>query len=141
MTAVVARLDDWGLPAWIGAMVLGFVLWWPLGLGLLVFLIWSGRMACGRRGEMSRWQNRMTGNWQRNMDKWGAGRSFPSSGNRAFDEYRAETIRRLEDEEREFRSFVTRLRMAKDRAEFDQFMAERRPGPQGSTDGPGSVQV
>ena len=49
-----------------------------------------------------------------------------SSGNRAFDEYRTETLRRLEDEQREFRDFLERLRMAKDKAEFDQFMAERR---------------
>jgi hypothetical protein len=53
----------------------------------------------------------------------------PSSGNRAFDEYRAETLRRLEDEQREFRDFLDRLRMAKDKAEFDQFMAERRNRP------------
>ncbi len=49
-----------------------------------------------------------------------------ASGNRAFDEYRTETLRRLEEEEREFRDFLDRLRMAKDKAEFDQFMAERR---------------
>jgi hypothetical protein len=49
-----------------------------------------------------------------------------SSGNRAFDEYRADTLRRLEDEQREFLEFLERLRHAKDKAEFDQFMAERR---------------
>jgi hypothetical protein len=48
------------------------------------------------------------------------------SGNRAFDEYRTETLRRLEDEQREFMEFLERLRHAKDKAEFDQFMAERR---------------
>ena len=48
------------------------------------------------------------------------------SGNRAFDEYREETLRRLEEEQREFQEFLVRLRMAKDKAEFDQFMAERR---------------
>jgi len=48
------------------------------------------------------------------------------SGNRAFDEYRIETLRRLEDEQREFLEFLDRLRHAKDKAEFDQFMAERR---------------
>jgi hypothetical protein len=53
-------------------------------------------------------------------------RQPPSSGNRAFEEYRAEMLRRLEAEEREFREFLERARMAKDRAEFDQFMAERR---------------
>jgi len=49
-----------------------------------------------------------------------------SSGNRAFDEYRDETLRRLEDEQREFLEFLDRLRHAKDKGEFDQFMAERR---------------
>jgi len=60
------------------------------------------------------------GNW------WG---SPPSSGNRAFDEYRTETLRRLEDEQREFHEFLDRLRHARDKAEFDQFMAERRNRP------------
>ena len=52
----------------------------------------------------------------------------PSSGNHAFDEYRSETLQRLEEEQREFKEFLQRLRFAKDRAEFDQFMAERRKG-------------
>jgi hypothetical protein len=52
-----------------------------------------------------------------------------SSGNQAFDEYRAETLRRLEEEQGEFASFLDRLRFAKDKAEFDQFMAERRQRP------------
>ncbi len=55
----------------------------------------------------------------------------PSSGNRAFDEYRSETLKRLEDEQREFKEFLARLRFAKDRAEFDQFMGERRQRPFG----------
>ena len=57
------------------------------------------------------------------QDRWSQPRA---SGNRAFDEYEAETLRRLEEEQREFRDFLARLRMAKDKAEFDQFMAERR---------------
>jgi hypothetical protein len=52
-----------------------------------------------------------------------------SSGNHAFDEYRSETLKRLEEEQREFKDFLARLRFAKDRAEFDQFMADRRRGP------------
>ena len=59
-------------------------------------------------------------------DWWGC---HSSSGNRAFDEYRADTLKRLEDEQREFRDFLARLRQAKDKAEFDQFMAERRNRP------------
>jgi hypothetical protein len=52
-----------------------------------------------------------------------------SSGNRAFDDYRSETLKRLEDEQHEFKEFLERLRFAKDRAEFDQFMAGRRQRP------------
>jgi hypothetical protein len=53
-------------------------------------------------------------------------RQQPTSGNRSFDEYRADTLRRLEQELRDFQEFLTRLRMAKDKAEFDEFMAEHR---------------
>ena len=56
-------------------------------------------------------------------------RPSASSGNHAFDEYRAETLRRLEDEQKEFSGFLERLRFAKDKAEFDQFMTERRNRP------------
>jgi hypothetical protein len=119
---VVAKLDEWGKPAWIALMVLAFVVFWPLGLAILAFLLWSGRMGCWKGGGMSRWHHgpanmRSAGTW------WQPQRS---SGNRAFDEYRGETLRRLEEEQREFHEFLDRLRMAKDKAEFDQFMAERR---------------
>ena len=57
-------------------------------------------------------------------------------GNQAFDDYRADTLRRLEEEEREFRDYLERLRQAKDKAEFDQFMNDRRRGrPAGSPPG------
>ena len=58
--------------------------------------------------------------------KWGSKRwRNASSGNRAFDEYREETLRRLEDEQNEFTDFLERLRHARDKAEFDQFMEDR----------------
>ena len=59
---------------------------------------------------------------------WFGGGSSPS-GNHAFDDYRTETLKRLEEEQNEFKGFLSRLRYAKDRAEFDQFMAERRQRP------------
>jgi Protein of unknown function (DUF2852) len=64
------------------------------------------------------------------MERLGRGdwRGYHSS-NRAFDEYRTGTLKRMEDEQREFRDFLARLRHAKDKAEFDQFMAERRNRP------------
>ena len=51
--------------------------------------------------------------------------AFKSSGNTAFDAYKAETLRRLEEEQDSFEAFLGRLRDAKDKAEFDQFMDER----------------
>lgn len=61
---------------------------------------------------------------------------FRSTGNAAFDDYREQTLRRLEEEADEFQAFLQRLRKAKDQAEFDQFMAERRPsGPRPTPSG------
>jgi hypothetical protein len=136
MTGVVATLDDYGRPAWIAVMVVGFILFWPVGLAILAYLIWSGRMGCGRYGGMGRWQQHMADRWDRKMERWGREfRGFQSSGNAAFDDYREETIRRLEEEQREFREFLERLRKAKDKEEFDQFMAERRARPADGAEG------
>jgi hypothetical protein len=49
----------------------------------------------------------------------------PPSGNSAFDDYRREMLRRLEQDHQDFKAFLERLRRAKDKQEFDQFMAER----------------
>jgi Protein of unknown function (DUF2852) len=117
---IVVKLDELGKPAWIALMILGFLIWWPLGLATLAFIVGSGRMSSS--GGMTRWYGadamRPAGTWWQPSPR--------QSGNRAFDEYRQETLRRLEEEQREFQEFLTRLRMAKDKAEFDQFMAERR---------------
>ena len=126
---IAARIDEFGKPAWIVLMILGFWAWWPLGLAILAFTIGSGRMGCWSHHGMNRWQDKMD-RMRTKMDWWGP--SAPSSGNRAFDEYRADTLRRLEEEQREFKEFLQRLRFAKDRAEFDQFMAERRNRPDAS---------
>jgi hypothetical protein len=145
MRDMVLKLDEMGRPAWLGLMVISFILFWPLGLAVLAFLLWSGRMGHGwgcSMGDRSRWKQRFADRWERHGgDRWRGG--FPSSGNRAFDEYREATLKRLEDEQREFREFLERLRLAKDRAEFDQFMADRKnrgpepdaPAPDG---GPGT---
>jgi hypothetical protein len=145
---ITARLDAFGKPAWIALIILGFMAWWPLGLCVLAFTIGSGRMGCGYQGGYSgHWQYKME-RLQRKMDwmrsrmsgsptsgSWSGPWNYgPSSGNRAFDEYRADTLKRLEEEQREFREFLDRLRFAKDKTEFDQFMAERhdRPTTEGS---------
>jgi hypothetical protein len=143
MQQMVHSLDDYGRPAWIALMVVAFVLFWPLGLAILAFLLWSGRMGCGR---MSGWSDEhRRQRFERKMERmrerfeaWGSPPrgGFAPSGNRAFDEYREETLRRLEAEATDFRAFLDRLRMAKDKIEFDQFMAERRQPPQGEGDAP-----
>ena len=58
MHALAAQLDDIGKPAWIGLTVASFILFWPLGLVLLGYLIGSGRMACRTNGSGDRWQRR-----------------------------------------------------------------------------------
>ena len=125
-----AKLDDYGKPAWVAVTVLGFAVWWPLGLATLTYAIASGRLLCGMRGKFERWSG-ADGDWGRGRHaRWrNAGRAH---GNRAFDEYRDATLRRLEEEERDFRDFLDRLRMARDKAEFDQFLAERRRGDAGA---------
>ena len=140
---IAAHLDNIGKPAWIGLMIVSFVLWWPLGLVVLGYLVGSGRMSCWAHGGGERWQRRMERMQERMermqgaAERWGGGRRYRgTSGNRAFDEYRAETLRRLEEEQREFMEFLDRLRHAKDKVEFDQFMAERGRRPQAETPQP-----
>lgn len=124
------KLDYYGKPAWIALTVLGFMAWWPLGLAILAFTIGSGRMFNGGRRGFGRWQEEGA-EAMRNAFGGRCGRrgGFASSGNRAFDEYREDTLRRLEDEQKDFKDFLDRLRQAKDKAEFDQFMADRRNRP------------
>ncbi|MBQ0804088.1 MULTISPECIES: DUF2852 domain-containing protein [unclassified Sulfitobacter] len=102
-------LDSKGKAAWIAATVAGFIVFWPAGLALLAYMIWSKRMfkssSCAKRSSHRHMTTR-------------------STGNAAFDAYKADTLARLEEEQTNFEAFLTRLREAKDKAEFDQFMAE-----------------
>lgn len=123
-TKTEAWLDDKGKGAWIALMVLGFVFFWPVGLALLMYMIWSKRMfskSCnGPRHRRHHGDGTYAYVWEN-----GRGRSFQSSGNAAFDAYKAETLKRLMDEQEQFEAFLDRLREAKDKQEFDQFMDER----------------
>ncbi|MGB0498382.1 MAG: DUF2852 domain-containing protein [Rubricella sp.] len=110
-----AWLDSKGRWAWIAATVVAFILFWPVGLALLVYMIWSNRMSsCST-------SRRRSAPWARER--------FAPTGNIAFDTYREETLRRLEEEQEAFQAFLDRLRKAKDQTEFDQFMDERRTRP------------
>ena len=121
----------------IGAVIGGFVVFWPLGL-LALFLklkrgeIWNGASDMGPN--QASWQN-----WRNQAQDFAApfkrgtwtGATAPT-GNHAFDEYRRAAFekleaerRKLEDERREFDAFVEKLRKAKDEDDFQRFMAER----------------
>jgi hypothetical protein len=104
---------------WITLVILGFIFWWPLGFAVLAYTPWSGKMNCCGTS-FGRWRGDSIGPVQNSEPH------TRTSGNQAFEEYRTATLRRLEEEQRDFREFLSRLRMAADKAEFDQFMVARR---------------
>jgi hypothetical protein len=115
-----AWLDQRGKGAWIAAMVLGFIFFWPAGLALLAYMIWGKHMfssSCGKRHTRDHTRDH---SWGRQ-----AYRAAQNTGNHAFDSYKSEALRRLEDEQEAFETFLQRLRNSKDKTEFDAFMEER----------------
>ena len=98
----------------IVAMVAGFIVFWPLGLAMILYKKWRGgadRPSFDLRfGPLAR-----------------------DTGNVAFEAYKADEIRRLEEERRQlaaeqgaFEDFLDQLKRAKDREQFDAYMAERK---------------
>ena len=77
VSGVIARIDDFGRPAWIVLMVLGFIVYWPIGLAILAYMIWSGRMGMwsgpmgcgwhGRRGDVEEWRQRA--GWKKLLER------------------------------------------------------------------------
>lgn len=124
---LLSKLDDMGKLAWVAVIFVAFWTAWPIGLAVLAYLVGSGRL----RG----WREAMPGTWcnlRGDMPAAGRRRAAARSGNQAFDAYREETLGRLEEEQRQFQDYLERLRRARDKAEFDGFMAERnRKGPAG----------
>lgn len=133
-------------PAWtpltIAMMVLGFIVFWPLGLAMIAYIVWGDRIPEIKRhfeGAKQSWKG------ESRKQNWGCGRhGYAKTGNAAFDDYRAaelqrleEERRRLDEERREFESFMENLRRARDQEEFDRFKRDRedarRNGGAGST--------
>ena len=120
LRSVESWLDRKGRGAWIAAMVLGFVFVWPVGLFLVLYITATNR-----------WSKRMFGTCtsRRHGRDWAMShRVGRPSGNTAFDAYKTETLRRLEEEQDAFEAFLQRLRDAKDKSEFDSFMEDRAKG-------------
>ena len=132
---------DW-TPATIALMVLGFVVFWPLGLAMLAYIIFGDRLRNFKKDA----NDNLDGLFASCRSKWGGrrgGSSFRSAtGNVAFDDWRDAELSRLDEERRkldemreEFDSYVRELRRAKDQEEFDRFMRERRASGHGDVPG------
>lgn len=111
----------------IVGLVFTFIYAWPVAVAYLVWKTLGYPIPAELRRFRFPW---------RMPDVGGAAAGFGGTGNRAFDEYRRSEIARLEaerrklnDEARAFRDFVEDLKRAKDREEFDAFMARGRAGP------------
>jgi biopolymer transport protein ExbB/TolQ len=116
-------------PATIALMVLGFVVFWPLGLAMLAFILFGERLS-GFKRDANNGASRMFNGCRRAKARYEA---HFSTGNVAFDDWRKAELDRLDEERRkldemreEFDSYVRELRRAKDQEEFDRFMRERR---------------
>ena len=137
-TATATRFCS-GRGRWTGLnivlMIIGFVVFWPLGLAMLAWIIWGDEIA--RKAE------ELKGQFRSYSDRAGAFRpaSFRDTGNLAFDEYRTQELKRLDEERRkldamraEFETFVKELRRVKDQEEFDRFMADFRNRTSGASE-------
>jgi hypothetical protein len=123
-------------PATIALMVLGFVVFWPLGLAMLAYIIWGDRLD-GFKRDVNRATDGIFAGCRKSADKaqrWGqgSGRMSARTGNVAFDDWRDKELERLATERQklddtlaEFDEYARELRRAKDQDEFDRFMANR----------------
>lgn len=127
-------------PAWtpltIALMVLGFVVFWPLGLAMLAYIIWGDRLD-GFKHDVNKATDDMFSGCRRSRRS-----GYSRTGNVAFDEWRETELKRLAEERRkldeareEFDDYVRELRRAKDQKEFDKFMAKRQTARDRSSDG------
>ncbi len=138
MTTAIIK-PQWS-PLTIGLMVLGFIVFWPLGLAVLGYILWGEKFGGSPEKAQAYWNKGKS--WCSSNSRHGfKAHSTRSSGNAAFDEYRDEQLRRLEEERARldaeidaFHEYMENLRKAKDREEFDRFMADRRGSRQGYGD-------
>jgi Protein of unknown function (DUF2852) len=130
-------------PLHVVAVIAGFMIWWPLGLAALAYCFWGGRFPRDKvREGFERAKTEFAGFGRDQRGHGFAGSGWTGTGNAAFDDYRRDTLRRLEEERRRleeegraFNEFVANLRRARDKEEFDRFMADRN-APRPSDDGP-----
>ena len=138
-------------PATIALMVIGFMVFWPLGFAMLAYIIWGDRLE-GFKRDVNRATDGIFAGCRRGSDKaarWGHGSA--RTGNVAFDDWREKELERLENERRkldetlaEFDDYMRELRRAKDQEEFDRFMSNRSrstPAKSGDSDRKGPTTL
>ena len=129
-------------PVELIAMVLGFMVFWPIGLAVLAFKYWQRKtggadLQTVAAGAFDNVRSTVSGFQQQTQRSWGPSpwaRGFTSAtGNAAFDEWKSAELsrleaerRKLEDAHKEFADWLDNVRKAKDREEFDRFMNDRR---------------
>jgi Protein of unknown function (DUF2852) len=131
-----ARKGRWG--GWeIGAMVAGFIVFWPFGLVALALKLIRGEMWPGSAQGAKPWEAFKTEGFKNAGKGWSFTGNFGAhSGNSAFEDYKRSELERLDNERRKlmeeqkaFRDFVEQVKKSKDREEFDTFMAKRNAPP------------
>jgi hypothetical protein len=119
------------MPLLILSLIFFALLWM---VWAVMWLFWPVALLIGGavllRGQMRHWQRLASERPEGARPQ----RKRPSSGNRAFDEYRDATLNALDEERSKFGEFLERLRKSKDKADFDRFVADRRQHP--SIEGP-----
>ncbi len=140
---LLGKLDGLGKMAWLAITALAFATAWPLGIAMLAYLAGSGRLQAWyaeHAGAPGAWFDMARSSPAFGSGQRGSAFHTASSGNRACDGCRGEAQSRLEEERRESHAYLERLRKARDKAEFDTFMAERRqPILKADTPGPADM--
>lgn len=133
-------------PAWtpvtIALMIIGFMVFWPLGLAMLAYIIWGDRLE-GFKSDVNRATDKVFDGFTSATNRTS---TSPRTGNEAFDDWREVELARLEEERkkldearREFDDYQRELRRARDAEEFDAFMkAKNRKAPR-STKSKGDI--
>ncbi len=111
-------------PATVALTVAGFMVFWPLGLAMLAYVIFGDRFE-GFKREANATVDGMFRSCRKSS-------SYSATGNVAFDEWREKEIERLNEKRRkldelraDFEEELRELRRAKDQEDFDRFMSKR----------------
>lgn len=121
-------------PAWtpvtIAMMIIGFMIFWPLGLAMIAYIVWGDRLE-SFKSDVNTATDRASEVFSKTRG-FGCSKRHSRTGNVAFDDWREAELKRLHEERMkldtmraEFDDYARELRRAKDQDEFEHFMAHR----------------